>query len=102
MPTPPMAVPHLAVQLGDRDWRAQARCRRDDAPQFYPPGYQEPKEDKAAREGAARALCARCSVQETCLEYSLVAREPHGIWGGLNELERRRLIRDRQQQARSA
>ena len=32
-------------------------------------------------------------MQPQCLSYSLTVAEPHGIWGGLNELERRRLLR---------
>jgi WhiB family redox-sensing transcriptional regulator len=32
-------------------------------------------------------------VREECLDAALLRREPHGIWGGLNELERRGLIR---------
>jgi WhiB family redox-sensing transcriptional regulator len=38
-------------------------------------------------------------VQKACLEYSLTVQEPHGIWGGLNELERRRLLRKRAAEA---
>jgi hypothetical protein len=34
-------------------------------------------------------------VVETCGEYAIRIREPHGIWGGMNELERRRVIRSR-------
>jgi hypothetical protein len=28
-------------------------------------------------------------VRRACLTFALATREPHGIWGGLNELERR-------------
>jgi WhiB family redox-sensing transcriptional regulator len=31
-------------------------------------------------------------VRAECLEYSIQIREPHGIWGGLNEAERRDLL----------
>jgi WhiB family redox-sensing transcriptional regulator len=31
-------------------------------------------------------------VRGECLEYALTIREPHGIWGGLNEHERRELL----------
>jgi len=34
-----------------------------------------------------------------CLEYAIKIREHHGIWGGLNEMERRRLVRQREGQA---
>ena len=90
MPTPPMAVPALA---GEPTWRADAGCREESAVHFFAPGHLEPREDKHRREAAARALCAACPVQLDCRDYALVVQEPHGIWGGLNELERRRLLR---------
>ena len=31
-------------------------------------------------------------MQRACLDYALAIREPHGIWGGLNEHERRELL----------
>ena len=42
-----------------------------------------------------RTLCRRCNVQQQCLDYSIQIEEGHGIWGGLNELERKRLLRRR-------
>jgi len=32
-----------------------------------------------------------CPVRQECLDYALRVREPFGIWGGLNEAERRAL-----------
>ncbi len=92
MPTPPMAVPSLAAEPV---WRSDARCRQENAVHFYAPAHFERRDEKRAREGAARALCRACPVQPDCLEYSLLVQEPHGIWGGLNEQERRRLLRER-------
>ena len=40
----------------------------------------------------AKAICADCPACQECLEYAVAIREPHGIWGGLNETERRVLI----------
>jgi len=37
-------------------------------------------------------------VRPECLEYALEVRETHGIWGGLNEMERRALLRARNQE----
>jgi WhiB family redox-sensing transcriptional regulator len=34
-------------------------------------------------------------VQPECLEYALEIREAHGVWGGLNEMERRAELRQR-------
>jgi WhiB family transcriptional regulator, redox-sensing transcriptional regulator len=50
--------------------------------------------DKARREGRAKAICSACSVRKDCLDYAVATHEPHGVWGGLNELERRPLWRD--------
>lgn len=76
-------------------WRASARCQGDNAGYFFAPNHFERKEEKALREGTARALCRACTVREECLDYALTVEEPHGIWGGMNELERRRLLRRR-------
>ncbi len=80
----------------DTSWRARAECRGDNAVYFFAPNHFERKPEKDVREGNARALCRRCRVQEDCLDYALTVGEPHGIWGGLNELERKRLLRRRQ------
>ena len=56
---------------------------------FFPPPQFERKDEKAERERRAKAICAQCSVSDECLDYALRIREPHGIWGGLNEVERR-------------
>jgi len=91
-----MTTPRLlADRMLDPDWRADAACRTKNAVHFFAPAHFERKPEKDAREGAARALCRACPVQPACLEYSLAVEEPHGIWGGLNELERRRMLRKR-------
>jgi WhiB family redox-sensing transcriptional regulator len=72
-------------------WRVRAKCRGDNAVFFFAPPHFERKDEKDAREGAARALCNACPVRQDCLDYAMEVQEPHGIWGGLNELERRRL-----------
>jgi WhiB family redox-sensing transcriptional regulator len=59
---------------------------------FFPPTASERKEEREARELKAKSICAGCSVQRDCLDYALDIREPHGIWGGLNEHERRELL----------
>jgi len=76
----------------DVNWQSRALCRGADAELFFAPHHMEKKEERTARESQAKAICARCPVREQCLEFALTVREPHGIWGGLNELERRRLL----------
>ena len=97
MPTSRLAVDRLT----EPTWRGDAQCRSKNAVHFFAPPHFERKHEKDSREGAARALCGACKVQTLCLEYALDVQEPHGIWGGLNELERRRLTRKRQAEADS-
>jgi len=59
---------------------------------FFPPPQFERKVDRAERERRAKAICAECAVRHECLEYALSIREPHGIWGGLNEVERKAIL----------
>lgn len=59
---------------------------------FFPPSTFERKDEKAEREQRAKEICQSCSVRKECLSYALRIREPHGIWGGLNEVERRALF----------
>jgi WhiB family redox-sensing transcriptional regulator len=80
-------------------WQQEAACRGVDASLFFAPNYFEKREEKLARESRAKAYCARCPVRKECLEYALRIREPHGIWGGMNESERRQLLRERALQA---
>ncbi len=52
--------------------------------------------------GPAKAVCASCPVRLECLEYAIQTRQDDGVWGGLDETERKRLRRRRQQVARAA
>jgi WhiB family redox-sensing transcriptional regulator len=80
-------------------WQFDGACRGEDSSLFFAPSYFEKREEKAAREVKAKAICSGCSVREPCLEYALRVREPHGIWGGLNEYERRQRLRQQALQA---
>lgn len=44
---------------------------------------------------AARRICNACPVKEPCLEYAIIHRVEHGVWGGASERERRRIARRR-------
>jgi WhiB family redox-sensing transcriptional regulator len=80
-------------------WQFDASCRGEDSALFFAPNYFERRDEKEGREARAKAICAGCPVRAECLEYALRTRESHGIWGGLNELERRQLLRQRALQA---
>jgi len=72
------------------DWRDQAACRGADPELFFPDG-----DTRSARNGvkAARLICRGCPVRVTCLSWALASGQEAGIWGGLTEDERRRLLR---------
>lgn len=76
----------------EETWQLKAACRGPQATVFFPPPRFERKDEKSDRERRAKAICEGCSVQRSCLGYALRIREPHGIWGGLNEVERRRWL----------
>ena len=59
---------------------------------FFPPAYQERKDEREERERRAKEICAGCAVQHNCLDYAMSIRELHGIWGGLTEAERRMIL----------
>ena len=80
-------------------WQLSAACRGEDSSYFFAPNYFEKRREKDAREAVAKAICVRCPVLEACREYALGVRETHGIWGGLNEMERRALLRERAREA---
>lgn len=73
-------------------WHLKAACRGPESDLFFPPPIPERREEREAREERAKAICAQCAVRTECLDFALRVREPHGIWGGLTESERRRLL----------
>jgi len=71
----------------------------EDSRLFFAPNHLEAKPEKDDRERQAKAICGACPVRVECLEYAIKINETHGIWGGLNELERRILVRNRERRA---
>ena len=82
----------MSAQRVEEDWQVRAACRGPQSVAFFPPSHFERKSEKLKREEQAKAICATCAVREPCLSYALRIREPHGIWGGLSEAERRVLV----------
>lgn len=73
------------------DWQSEGACRSLPPEMFFhPEGERGPR--RRNREIAAKAICASCPVLTQCRDYALAIREPYGIWGGLSEDEREKLI----------
>jgi WhiB family redox-sensing transcriptional regulator len=81
----------VAVETVGEGWQAKAACRGPQSAAFFPPTHSERKDERLARESRAKSICAGCLVRKECLDYAVRIREPHGIWGGLNEMERKQL-----------
>ena len=90
---------HRVMDVARGSWWESAACRGQDAGYFFAPPWFEKREEKLAREAVAKSICSRCPVRELCLEYALATRESHGVWGGLNEMERRAVLRSREADA---
>ncbi len=73
------------------DWRQRAACRDTNPDLFFPAGTSGDAVERQV--AAAKALCARCQVRFACLDWALDTGQEAGIWGGLDEDERRTLRR---------
>ena len=80
----------------DMWWVGEARCISEDPDLFFPVGTTPPALEQIAR---AKAVCFRCPVQEACLEWALSTCQDAGVWGGLDEEERREIRRARRRTA---
>ncbi|MCH9817005.1 MAG: WhiB family transcriptional regulator [Actinomycetia bacterium] len=77
------------------DWRHKAACREEEPELFFPIGNTGPALMQIEE---ARKVCNRCDVTELCLSWAIETGQDAGVWGGLNEDERRSLKRKRARQ----
>lgn len=82
-----------ALALVSADWRHSAACREIDPDLFIGPDG-EGDWARARREAKAKRVCAACPVSDACLDLATRTRS-EGVWGGLNDDERRNLRRNR-------
>ena len=71
----------------DTEWMTAGKCND------MPPSIFFPNDGVGVE--IARRICADCPVKAPCLEYALLNRIDHGVWGGSSERERRRIARRR-------
>jgi WhiB family redox-sensing transcriptional regulator len=73
------------------EWQLFGNCRAYPSELFFhPEGERGPS--RADREAAAKDICATCPVIRQCAEHALRAREPYGVWGGMSEGDRDRIL----------
>ena len=66
------------------NWESRGACRSAEADLFFASGVTQ--------EYRAKAVCRLCSVRWDCLAYALAYRVEHGVWGGLTDRERRKIL----------
>jgi WhiB family redox-sensing transcriptional regulator len=80
----------LALANADYTWRNQAICRDTDPDLFFPIGTTGQALVQIER---AKEVCGVCPVKTDCLDYALETNQDSGIWGGLDEEQRRNIRR---------
>lgn len=73
-------------ELGTR-WQQFALCQEVDPEAFFP--------ERGGSIKDAKATCARCDVRTQCREWAIVNNMQIGVWGGLSERERAKIVRQR-------
>ena len=73
-------------------WRDRSACLDEDPELFFPIGGTGPAAHQIEE---AKHVCQRCPVLSECLQWALSTGQDHGVWGGLDEDERKQLRRRR-------
>ncbi len=72
------------------DWRDDAACRGMDTELFFPISEVGLSVRQIV---VAKVVCHDCPVRDECLSYAIRTGQ-RGIWGGMTDDERDRLVRD--------
>lgn len=72
----------------ETQWMDSGLCRQGQYPGFL---HYDPDPDSRDK---AIEMCLSCPVRKPCLKHAVLSREPHGIWGGKTERQRRSLRRE--------
>jgi hypothetical protein len=80
------------ISLDEKHWRDFANCVRVDPDELFVEG-------EVAQQRAAERICSGCRVKTHCLIFALDNDEHHGVWGGLSQGERLRLLSKNEQRA---
>jgi WhiB family redox-sensing transcriptional regulator len=83
------------------DWQRRAACRTLPTTVFFHPD-RERDPSRGRRADRAKEICEQCPVRTPCLQHSLDAEEPYGVWGGVDEQERATILRRRRRGAAPA
>jgi WhiB family redox-sensing transcriptional regulator len=74
------------------DWRDNAACTDQESDLFF---ASELTATGKADVRHAKTICWRCPSLQPCGQWALETRQAFGVWGGMSERERRRILRRR-------
>ncbi|MFG2670819.1 WhiB family transcriptional regulator [Streptomyces sp. NPDC048445] len=74
------------------DWRKKAACDATTTDLFFPVGEGPLAQQQTAD---AKRICHTCPVMDACLRWALNEHQDVGVWGGLDERQRRRIHKRR-------
>jgi WhiB family redox-sensing transcriptional regulator len=83
-----MSTKPLIVWPDNPEWQKRAACRSTRNPEKWFP-------DRGGDVEPAKAVCRRCPVRNECRRFALANKFVWGVWGGLDENERRELAGER-------
>lgn len=72
------------ASMNDHSWTVRGACATLNPDDFFVQG---------ADQNRIKATCSDCPVRLDCLADALDNRMEFGVWGGMTERERRRLLR---------
>jgi WhiB family transcriptional regulator, redox-sensing transcriptional regulator len=70
------------------NWSDRAARLSAEPETFFPVGTGGVALDDVS---VAKAICAGCAVLAECRDYALRSRQPFGVWGGMDEEQRRQV-----------
>jgi WhiB family redox-sensing transcriptional regulator len=83
-----MSIDRDRSDSGESGWASRGACARMDPDAFFVQGADQQK---------IKGACSGCPVRVECLADALDNRMEFGVWGGMTERERRRLLRSHPQ-----
>ena len=93
---------HLARPVAEHwDWQLRAACREKPNRMFFMTGNERGAK-RAEKQRRAKEVCRGCPVVAQCRHHALTTPERFGVWGGMDEDERRQALERRRHYATAA
>lgn len=72
-------------------WRSLGACQEHPIELFFH-SEDTPRGQRRRNEREAAGICGGCPVLQTCRDHALATGERYGVWGGLTENQRLRML----------